>query len=104
MILRVWRAAASEAGATQYRQHFETAVRPELEGLHGFEGAMILERAVGLDVEIVVQTRWSSLEAIRTFAGETYEDAVVEPGARAALASFDERVSHYTVVMAVASP
>ena len=47
-------------------------------------------------------TRWTSIEAIRGFAGEDLERAVVEPEARALLVSFDERVQHRTIVLDVA--
>jgi len=40
---------------------------------------------------------WQSLDAVRAFAGADIEAAVVEPEARAVLASFDSRVSHYTI-------
>ena len=51
-------------------------------------------------IEFVVMTRWASLEAIRAFAGEALERAVVEPGAVAALERFDETVRHYEAVEA----
>jgi hypothetical protein len=37
------------------------------------------------------------LEAVRVFAGEDYEAAVVPPQARALLSRFDERSQHYEV-------
>ena len=43
-------------------------------------------------------TLWESLEAVRAFAGDDYEQAVVPPEARALLESFDERSRHYDVI------
>jgi hypothetical protein len=40
------------------------------------------------------------MEAIRAFAGDEPERAVVEPGARAVLAFFDSTVRHYEVLAA----
>jgi hypothetical protein len=40
---------------------------------------------------------FDSLDAVRAFAGEDYEVAVVPPKARAVLARFEERSQHYTV-------
>lgn len=37
------------------------------------------------------------MEAVRTFAGEDHEAAVVPPKARALLSRFDERSQHYQV-------
>jgi hypothetical protein len=50
-------------------------------------------------VEIAVETRWASMAAVRGFAGESVERAVVEPEARAFLRSFDEVVTHAEVVV-----
>jgi hypothetical protein len=40
-----------------------------------------------------------SLDAVRTFAGEDYERAVVEPEAERLLSRFDERSEHFEVVI-----
>ena len=44
-------------------------------------------------------TRFESLESVRAFAGEDYEQAVVEPEARELLSRFDARSEHYEVVL-----
>jgi mannose-6-phosphate isomerase-like protein (cupin superfamily) len=96
VIARRWRGWASDrAGADAYESHFSGSVRPALEATDGFVDAS-LERVEEADgrVEIVVVTRWESIDAIRAFAGEDIEAAVVEPEARAALADFDARVRH----------
>ena len=46
-------------------------------------------------------TFFTSLDAIRGFAGDDYELAVVEEAARQALSRWDERVSHHGVVAEV---
>jgi mannose-6-phosphate isomerase-like protein (cupin superfamily) len=95
VIARRWTARA--AGAEQadaYVAHFEGAVRPELEGTDGFLGATIERVQDGEGVEIVVVTRWESMEAIGAFAGDDLERAVVAPEARAVLSDFDDRVRH----------
>ncbi len=46
-------------------------------------------------------TLFDSLEAVREFAGEDYEVAVVPPEARKLLARFDERSAHYETVLRV---
>jgi hypothetical protein len=45
-----------------------------------------------------VLTRWKSMDAIRAFAGSEIDNAVVEPGAVAALIDFDAKVQHYEVI------
>jgi mannose-6-phosphate isomerase-like protein (cupin superfamily) len=96
MIARRWRGwADGPEQADAYVTHFEGAVRPRLERTEGFLGAT-LERvaAAGGRTEIVVVTRWASMESVRAFAGADVDDAVVEDEARAVLADFDARVRH----------
>ena len=96
MIARRWRGwAGGPADADAYVEHFERAVRPRLEASDGFVDATV-ERVEqdGGRTEIVVVTRWESLDAIRAFAGDDVEVAVVEPEALAVLADFDDRVRH----------
>jgi mannose-6-phosphate isomerase-like protein (cupin superfamily) len=96
VIARRWRGWAEDRpGADAYEAHFERAVRPRLAATDGFLGAT-LERVEGADgrTEIVVVTRWESMDAIRAFAGDDVDAAVVEPDARAVLAEFDTQVRH----------
>jgi hypothetical protein len=44
-------------------------------------------------------TRFESLDALKNFAGDDYERAVVEPEARRLLSHFDERSAHYELVV-----
>jgi heme-degrading monooxygenase HmoA len=101
-IARSWSARATPAGARDYLAYFRNTLAPELTQLAGFLGASILERSSGEVIELVVVTRWASLEAIRGFAGDDHERAVVEPEARAVLTSFDDRVEHRTIVLELA--
>jgi mannose-6-phosphate isomerase-like protein (cupin superfamily) len=87
MIARRWRGRAARSEDVEaYIAHFEGTVRPSLERTEGFLGAS-LERVPGAAgrTEIVVVTRWDSYDAIRDFAGEHIDLAVVEPDARAVL-------------------
>jgi hypothetical protein len=42
-------------------------------------------------------TWFTSLDAVRGFAGDSYEQAVVEETARQALSRWDEQASHHQV-------
>ena len=44
-------------------------------------------------------TFFASIDAVRGFGGEDYEQAVVEETARRALSRWDERVSHHDVAV-----
>lgn len=101
MIVRAWRGRAALTKPQAYPDHFNRNVLPELRGIAGFKGASLLREDRADHIEFLVLTRWESLDAIRSFAGEDISRAVVEPEAVAALESFDSRVNHYAVVTEV---
>jgi hypothetical protein len=47
----------------------------------------------------VTVTLWDSLDAVRAFAGDDYELAVVPPEARRLLSRCDERSRHYETIL-----
>jgi hypothetical protein len=49
-------------------------------------------------------TWFTSLDAVRGFAGAEYEQAVVEDAAKLSLSRWDERVSHHELVADVRQP
>lgn len=93
----MWSARATAAGASRYVDYFRTHVIPELTVIPGYKTANVLTRDRGADVEIIVITRWASMDAIRAFAGESVETAVVHAAAAALLTGYDAHVTHYTV-------
>jgi hypothetical protein len=46
-------------------------------------------------VQLTIQTRWASLDAVRTFAGPDLEHAVVALEARDCFHRYDKTVSHH---------
>jgi uncharacterized protein len=97
-ILRLWKGRATAEKAHEYVQYATTKVFPALERIDGHRGAYLLRRVLDGATEFVVLTLWQSMEAVRRFAGANPEKAVVEPGARAILTSFDDSVTHFEVV------
>lgn len=105
MIIRQWRGRADHAREQAYPAHFREHVAGELWAVHGFLGADLLRRTdADGSVEFTVLTRWASMDAIHAFAGDDPTCAVVEPGAQAALTSYDRTVTHHTVVDHPARP
>ena len=98
MIVRAWRGYAPPMAADAYSRHLLGTVRPQLERLPGFRGLYLLSRRLPNEVEYEVLTMWESMDAIRAFAGEHVERAVVEPEAAAVLTRFDQEVRHYEVM------
>ncbi|HEU0185036.1 MAG TPA: antibiotic biosynthesis monooxygenase, partial [Blastocatellia bacterium] len=70
-----------------------------LRKVDGYLGARLLERETDEGVEIVVITFWRSLDAVRKFAGEDIEKAVVSDEITPVLLYYDQRVRHYDVVV-----
>ena len=98
VIVREWRGRAALGHEQAYPKHFRDKVLPELRGIDGFLGARLLRRKLPDAIEFVVLTRWSSLHAIKAFAGDDMDQAVVEPGAVAALKDYDHEVRHYEML------
>jgi heme-degrading monooxygenase HmoA len=101
MIARVWCARAAFDRLNAYLRHFSEQLLPELKKRDGFASAILLTRDGDGEKEITVTTFWKSAGAIDAFAGADREAAVVAPEAAALLKSFDRRVRHYTVDVAV---
>jgi heme-degrading monooxygenase HmoA len=99
MIARVWSAQATGAQAPAYVEHLRGQILPALRRLDGYAGALLLERPADGAVEVVVVTFWRSLDAVRAFAGDDLEKAVVADEAAALLTRFDPRVRHYEVAV-----
>jgi heme-degrading monooxygenase HmoA len=99
VIARLWSARTTRAGAPAYAEHLRTHVLPSLRAVDGYDGAMLLDRDTPDGVEILVLTLWRSLDALRTFAGDDVEEAVVADDAARVLTDFDRRVRHYQIVV-----
>ena len=89
MIARIWRGWAPLATADDYQRHYETEVSGRLRAVSGFRCARLLRRQDGPEVMFTSITFFISLDAIRGFAGDDYELAVVEEAARQALSRWD---------------
>jgi heme-degrading monooxygenase HmoA len=98
VIIREWRGRAAGSDPDAYPNHFRSTVMPELCGLPGFLGAHLCRRRIGDRIEFLVLTKWRSMDAVRAFAGADAGKAIVEPGAVAALADFDDRAQHYETI------
>jgi heme-degrading monooxygenase HmoA len=95
MISRHWRGLARPERTEEYERHLRDETFPALKRIPGFVGASILKRTLGKGVEFLVITRWTSLDAIRGFAGEDVEAAVVPPKVQSMMIEYDRRVAHY---------
>ena len=99
MIGRLWHGWTSRANADAYETLLRTKVFPGIHKVPGHTGAYLMRRDAGHEVEFVTLTFFTSLDAVRAFAGNDYEVAVVPPEARKLLSHFDERSVHYEVAI-----
>ena len=99
MIARIWRGWAPPATADDYQRHYQAEVTEHLRAVSGFRGARLLRQDQGQEILFTSITFFTSLAAVRGFAGDDYERAVVEPAGRRALSRWDERVSHHEVAI-----
>jgi len=98
MIARHWRGVAKRQFADAYVEHLHSETFPQLVQLPGFHDASILRRDVEQGVEFLVVTVWKSLDAIRSFAGNDPESAVVPAKVQQMMIEYDRRPRHYEVV------
>ena len=99
MIGRVWHGWTTPSNADAYETLLKDEIFVGIAGrqIAGYQGIHLLRRDLGDEVEFVTVMWFDSLEAVRAFAGEEYEVAVVPPKAQALLSQFDARSQHYEV-------
>jgi antibiotic biosynthesis monooxygenase (ABM) superfamily enzyme len=99
MITRVWHGWTSAENADAYEELLRTKILPGIHSVEGYRGADLLRRSAGDEVEFITLTRFDSLDAVRAFAGDDYERAVIVEEAHRLLSRFDERSVHYETVL-----
>lgn len=99
MISRIWHGWTTSGNADKYEKLLKEEIFAGIRHRHirGFKSIQLLRRNVVNEVEFVTIMLFDSLEAIREFAGEDYEAAVVPEKARAVLLRFDGRSQHYEI-------
>lgn len=99
MIARIWHGWATLQNAEAYESLLKTEIFQGIQNrqIAGYRGIHLLRRNLEEEVEFITIMIFDSVEAVRAFAGEDYEAAVVPPRAQAVLARFDARSRHYEV-------
>ena len=96
-IVRVWYGLAENKHANDYSEHVKNDIFPLFSKMRGNLGAKVLRRDVDEGVEFAVITAWDSMEAIKEFAKDDLEKAVVATAAQPYFIKYDKHVSHFTV-------
>jgi heme-degrading monooxygenase HmoA len=98
VISRQWRGLSKPECADAYVAHLRTETFPALRTIPGFSSATILRRRTHAGVEFLIVTQWTSIDAIREFAGAEAEAAVVPQEVQDMMIEYDRSVRHYEVV------
>jgi hypothetical protein len=99
MIARIWHGYTTPQNAEAYEAMLKPEVLPGISNVKGDRGSYFLKRELGSEVEFITILLWESLEGLRELAGPDYEVAVVTLERRKVLSCFDERASHYEVIL-----
>ncbi len=99
MISRIWHGWTTPENADAYEALLKSEIFTGIQNrqITGYKGIHLFRRSLESEVEFVTVMWFDSIEAVRAFAGEDYEVAVVPAKARALLSRFDGRSQHYEV-------
>jgi heme-degrading monooxygenase HmoA len=99
MISRIWHGYTSPQNADAYETLLKREIFIGIENRHieGYKGIQLLRRTTGQEVEFITIMWFDSIESVKIFAGEDYEQAIVPQEARRILSHFDQRSQHYEV-------
>ena len=98
MIGRLWHGWTKRENSDRYEQFVRTEVLPSYYKIPGYKGAYFFRREQQNETEFVALTFFADMQAVRRFAGDDYEAAVVPPEARKLLSRFEKQSRHYEMV------
>lgn len=98
MIARVWTGAVRTNDAEVYADYIRATGFAEYGHTAGYRGAWLLQRREGDRTQIIAVSLWDSVEAIRAFAGDDIDAAVLYPEDERYLIDGASSVAHYDVI------
>jgi heme-degrading monooxygenase HmoA len=98
MIARICKGAVARADGDAYEAYIEATGFAAYGETPGNRGAWMLRRDDGDRTEFVTLSMWDSVDAIKAFAGEDIEAAVLYPEDERYLVGGASSVAHYEVV------
>ena len=97
MIARIWKGAVHHTDADIYADYIRQTGFAAYADTPGNRGAWILRRDEGDRTTFITLSFWDSVDAIRAFAGEDIEAAVLYPEDERYLIGGESTVVHYEV-------
>ena len=104
MIARIWKGAVRPEDADAYADYIRATGFAEYGETAGNRGAWLLRQDDGDRTEFVTLSMWESVDAIRAFAGDDIEAAVLYPEDERYLIGGESSVTHYEVADEVKPP
>lgn len=98
-VKRIWHGYTTPERADEYEALLKAEVIKGIEAkaIPGFRKIEVLRRPLGDEIEFVTIMDFDTLDSVKAFVGEDYEQAYVPAEAQALLSSFDRRSQHYEV-------
>ena len=100
MIARIWHGWTTYENASKYESILKNEVIPSIEDkkIKGYRSISVLKRTSNDEIEFITIMRFDSLECVKNFMGEAYEQAYVPEKAREVLTRHDENSRHYEII------
>jgi hypothetical protein len=107
MICRLWKGWTTRENADAYEDYLRNELFPRVAaelGARGYEGHHVLRLERDGETEFVTMVWFTSLDAVRSFAGDDYRVPVISPKARQLLSRYAECCDHYELRAAASRP
>jgi antibiotic biosynthesis monooxygenase (ABM) superfamily enzyme len=99
MIARMWHGWTTPANADTYEALLRMQILPRIRKAAGCQGIHLFRRGRGEEVEFVTVLLFDTLDAVKAWAGQHYDVAVIPPEAAKLLKRYRERSRHYEAVL-----
>lgn len=96
-IIRTWKGWTTLENASIYEDLLVNEVFPTVKknGVNGLEKVSISTKTKMDEVEFYLTLQFDSLDAVKSFAGENYEQAYIPENAKRVLKRYDKTAEHY---------
>ena len=103
MIARSWHGRVPSSKADEYFGYLQKTGLADYTATPGNRGLFVLRRHEGTVIHFLITTLWESIDAIKRFAGDDYEQARYYPEDDAYLLEREPNVTHHEVLVASAA-
>lgn len=96
-IIRTWKGWTLPENATAYQLFLTEELFPSVKqkGVKGLEHVSISARSLPNEVEFFLTLRFDSIDSVKQFAGEQYEQAYIPNKAKSLLSRYDTKAEHF---------